>query len=213
MIEPGHIFDVTRTLGFDALPYPGDPAFEREAKEHGGVTVSRLTMSSHSGTHLDAPAHVFPGGKTLDEYPPERFFLSAHVVEAKSERVITAADVNALRLEEYEAVLFKTRDSEPSRAHKPLPWISFSPDAATALVRCGVRLVGIDSPSVDAADATELPVHRTLLGADVLVLEDCDLREVPAGGYELVCMPLRVRTSDGAPCRCVLIMNGDRATR
>ncbi len=213
MIKSGRIFDITRTLGLDAPPFPGDPAFEREAIEHGGVTISRLTMSSHSGTHLDAPAHVFPGGKTLDQYPPERFLLSAQVVEAKSERVITAADVNALRPGEFEAVQFKTHDIEPSRAHKPLSWISLSLDAAAVLVRRSVRLVGIDSPSVDAVDATELPVHRTLLGADVLVLEDCNLREVPAGCYDLVCTPLRVYTSDGAPCRCVLIMNRERASR
>ncbi|HPU85165.1 MAG TPA: cyclase family protein [Candidatus Latescibacteria bacterium] len=213
MMESCHIFDVTRTLGLDAPPFPGDPAFEREAKEHGGVTISRLTMSSHSGTHLDAPAHVFAGGKTLDEYPPERFFVSAQVVEVKSRRVITAADVDALRPGEYEAVLFKTCDTEPSRAHKPMSWISLSPDAGAALVRCGVRLVGIDSPSVDAVDATELPVHRTLMSADVLILEDCDLREVPAGRYGLACMPLRIRESDGAPCRCVLTMGGKQAAR
>jgi arylformamidase len=82
--------------------------------------------------------------------------------------------------------------------------VSLSVEAAASLAAQGVTLVGIDYLSIDASEDGNLPVHRTLLGADVLILEDIDLSDIPEGRYRLVCLPLRILDADGAPCRAIL---------
>lgn len=204
MADTAVVFDITRTLRVGAAPFPGDPAFEKEGLVSGGTRISRLTMSSHAGTHLDAPAHVFAGGLTLDRYPVDRFVLTALVVDVRGVGRIGTNELAAKGIENVHAVLFKTQFDLVPHEEKPDCWALLAPEAAEHLVRAGISLVGTDAVSIDAGSDSCLPVHRVLLGADVLVLEDCDLSCVPEGRYELFCLPLRIEGADGAPCRAVL---------
>jgi arylformamidase len=126
------------------------------------------------------------------------------VVAVDAERAITAKHVAALDLAGDTRVLFKTRNSR--LLHQPVfdpGFAAFSVEAAAALVARGVKLVGLDYLSVASAEE-QVPVHRAFLDHGVAVLEGIDLSEVAPGRYELICLPVKLRGADGAPCRAVL---------
>lgn len=178
---------------------------ERRRMSRGDANNSSgLTMSAHAGTHVDAPFHFVPEGKTIDALPLELFIGPALVCAIEGEKYITAEHVTSLKLEGETRVLFKTRNSR--LLHQPQydpSFMAFSVDAAKALVDRGVKLVGLDYLSVAPADE-QVPVHRAFLDHGVVLLEGVDLTEINPGRYELICFPIRLRGSDGAPCRAVL---------
>jgi arylformamidase len=197
-------YDITRTLGLDVVAFPGDPAFRKGAVEVSGAIISNLSLSSHTGTHIDAPRHLGPTGKTLDSYPIKRFCLDAYVLHSAATDQIPSSEVTSRDLTGVQAVLFRTQNESIPRSSVAHAWVSLSVEAAASLAAQGVTLVGIDYLSIDASEDGNLPVHRTLLGADVLILEDIDLSDIPEGRYRLVCLPLRILDADGAPCRAIL---------
>ncbi len=191
------VFDISVPLGAGAVDYPGDPPFRREVVttlDGGAFSLSRLSMSAHSGTHLDFPAHVIPGGKGAADYPASAFILSAVVVQVSGEAsAVTHEDVLRARLQPGDAVLFRTG--------RP---VGLTPEAARACVGAEARLAGIDTMSVDRFEDVDLPVHRILLGNDVLVLEGIDLSDVSPGRYTLSCLPLLIPGCEASPVRAVL---------
>ena len=178
---------------------------ERKRMRRGDTNnSSSIQASVHAGTHVDAPFHFVPDGKAIDALPLEIFIGPARVCELNIEKQITAADVRKLDLAGEKRVLFKTRNSD--LLHKPVydpSFVSFSVDGAQALVEFGVQLVGLDYLSVARADE-QVPVHRAFLDHGVVLLEGADLSEVEPGQYELICFPVKLAGSDGAPCRAVL---------
>ena len=202
------IIDITRTLGADCVCYPGDPEFAREEVRGTagavGFTIARLALGSHSGTHLDAPRHLFESGATLDSLPPERFILPAVVVSCGMAEQVQPAHLDGITIPQGGAVLFRTSNSFLERDALSPEWVSIHPDTARLLVKQGVSLVGVDYISPDPADSEDLPTHRILLGAGVLILEDVGLSAAEPGEYRLTCLPLRVKDADAAPCRAVL---------
>ncbi len=198
------IIDITRTLGLDTVSFPDDVDFLMSRTRASGYALSRLVMSSHSGTHIDAPLHFFEGRESLDEVPVERFFLDADVIEIESPAAVTVSELDGYPVEPGQAVLFKTRNSDLSRERFHESFVYIESDAARWLVDRGVSLVGIDYVSVERYDDLDFPVHRTLLGAGALILEDVDLRSAPPGRYSLTCLPIKTVHADGAPCRAVL---------
>jgi arylformamidase len=161
-------------------------------------------MSVHSGTHLDAPFHFLPDGVKIDALPLDLFMGPALVHAVEADRYITDDHVKTLELRGETRVLFKTRNSEllKKSAYDP-DFVAFSEEAARALVARGVKLVGLDYLSVAHADE-QVPVHRAFLDHGVVLLEGVDLSAIVPGRYELICFPLRLHGSDGAPCRAVL---------
>ena len=198
------LIDITRTLGSDSLCYPGDPDFEREEIAGDGYTIARLAMGSHSGTHLDAPRHLFPDGRTLESYDMSRFVLPVEVVSCGMANELTPEHLAGVDVPEGGGVLFRTANSFLARDVPAEDYVTIRPDTAQLLIERGVSLVGIDYISPDRSDSHDLPVHTILLRADVLILEDIDLSAVEPGRYRLSCLPLRVKNSDAAPCRAVL---------
>jgi len=161
-------------------------------------------MTVHTGTHLDAPFHFVPDGLTIDQLPLEIFIGPAVVCAVDAERKITAKHVASIDLQGETRVLFKTKNSGLLQKSSYDPdFVAFSVDGAEALVARGVKLVGLDYLSVAHADE-QVPVHRAFLDHGVILLEGADLSEVPPGRYELICFPIRVKGSDGAPCRAIL---------
>lgn len=198
------IIDITRTLGLDTVSFPDDADFSAAHTRSSGYALSRLVMSSHSGTHIDAPLHFFEGRESLDEVPVERFFLDADVIEIESQAAVTVSELDGYLIEPGQAVLFKTRNSDLPRERFHESFVYIEPVAARWLVDKGASLVGIDYISVERYDDMDFPVHRTLLGAGALILEDVDLRHVEPGRYRLTCLPIKTVCADGAPCRAVL---------
>jgi len=203
------LIDITRMLGRDHLVYPGDDAFKLERIREAGVDKweqAKITLSDHTGTHLDAPAHFFAGGKSIEGYALERFFVPARVVEIAAEAdCIESEHVRDLPIRPGDAVLFKTRNSFLPRNEVAASHVYISSEAAELLVQRKAGLVGIDYLSVDAADVEGFPVHKLILANDILILNDVNLCNVAAGHYHLICFPLAICNVSGAPCRAVLM--------
>lgn len=201
--------DISLPIGPNSPVYPGDPAIEVEAVttlDTAASHLSRVSMGSHTCTHVDAPAHFVRGGATLAEVPLSRFNGPAWVLELPDAPAI-APEALATRWPEgpVERVLLKTPNSAlwgTPQAGKV--WQALSPEGATWLLERGVRLVGIDALSIEALGAEDFPVHHTLLGAGVVIVEGLDLSAVAPGAYDLVCLPLKLDVPDGAPTRAVL---------
>ncbi len=208
------VWDISLPLGPDTLCYPGEPAPALSVKallERGDpFTSHRLALSCHAGMHVDTPAHFVPGGATVDMLAVDALCGPACVVDASdvTARCLTARDL-AARADDMAApiVLFRTQNSSRRLLRATAytkDYTCLAPDAAGWLVDRGVRAVGIDYLSVEEDRAPGYPVHRTLLGSGVLILENCWLGEVKGGRYELVCLPLRLAGSEGAPVRAFL---------
>jgi arylformamidase len=201
------LIDITRTLGLDDRAYPGDLDFHlRRVSDAAadGYTLTEFSGTLHCGTHFDTPAHFYPDGATVDQLPLERFDLPALVISCASADNITAAHLTGIALPRGGAVLFRTRNGSLPRDRYTLNHCAVSEDSAAALVTAGVSMVGIDYISVERGDNPDYPVHRLLLGAGILLLEDVDLRLVIPGPYRLRCYPLKIHGVEAAPCRAVL---------
>ena len=208
------IYDLSVPLS-SALPtYPGDPGIKiqdwSKLANGDGANVSALSFGAHTGTHVDAPAHFIEGTKKVELLDLEILLGEAQVIHVPEEkRVIDEEFVTANCAVGSKRVLFKTRNSafwsgdftefRTDFTHLDLP-------AAQKLVQLGVQLVGIDYLSIEKFRAKDHEVHRALLSHEVIIVEGLNLTGVPAGKYELICLPLRLRSQlgDGAPARAVL---------
>jgi len=203
------LIDITRTVGLDTLVYPGDtgPRLTRtDSFANGdGFNASRLEFSAHVGTHLDSPAHFVDGAPMIAELPVERFNVPALVVDTGEARVITREIVDRAGVEPGDAVLFKTVNGQLPRDSFTNDFVHLDVSAASRLVELEASLVGIDYLSVepDTGDP-DVPVHKMLLGAGLIIMEDADLRHVAPGRYRLMCFPLKLHDTEASPCRAVL---------
>jgi arylformamidase len=207
------IFDISLTITPGLPVWPGDPAIvlERVSKMEDGEhnNVSQLSLSAHAGTHVDAPFHFIADGKTIETLPLDVLMGPAQVLELPEAcPLVTAEDLKAAGLKPgMQRVLLKTCNSKYwSQPGLPFQtdFTAVSPDGAEYLVNQGVRLVGIDYFSI-APFGDSIPTHQTLLNAEMVILEGINLSEVPAGEYQLYCLPLKLGGADGAPARAVLI--------
>lgn len=208
------IYDLSVPIGTELPTYPGDPAIKIDnwssLAHGGGANVSVLCFSAHTGTHVDAPAHFIEGAKKVEALDLEVLIGEAQVIEVPDDRqTIDKAFVAASCPSETTRVLFKTRNSAFWAADKAdfrTDFTHLDVEAAQWLVEQGVKLIGIDYLSIEKFHSQDHEVHRALLSHEVIILEGLNLAHVPAGKYELICLPLRLRThlGDGAPARAVL---------
>jgi arylformamidase len=203
------ILDISLPI-FPGMPiWPGDPAPILEPvttlQQH-GVQTSRLTLGTHTGTHLDAPRHFIPGGRTIDQLDLRALVGPCQVIEVAhgGERLSHAA-LRPFDLQPGARVLLKTQRSQrPDGLAFAPDFIALDPSAADYLCERRVQLVGIDSPSIDAWGADDFPCHKRLLGADILLLENLALQHVAPGDYGLIAVPLNLVAADGCPVRALL---------
>jgi arylformamidase len=195
------IIDISVPLRDGMVTYPGDPLVTIERAQSiakgDAVNLTRMELGLHSGTHVDAPIHFLEGAAGIETVQLDALVGPCEVVElpdlgpASLQRVPGSA----------ERVLFKTPNSELwARDEFVEDFVLLDGEGARLLVDLGVRLVGIDYLSIGDEAA-----HRTLLAAGIVPVEGLDLRGVEPGGYELVCLPLRVVGADGAPARAILL--------
>jgi arylformamidase len=200
------LIDITVPLRDGMVHYEGNPGvhLERVLSIEGGdgANVSRLDFGVHSGTHVDAPLHFFDDGGGAETLPVHPFLGPAHVVDATSvASVLSAEAMRGLDIPEgSERILFKTRNSQLWASDEfTRDFVRLDGSGAGHLIGLGVRLVGIDYLSIGDHDA-----HVALLGGGVAVLEGLNLGAVEPGPYRLVCLPLSIVGSDGAPARALL---------
>lgn len=201
--------DISTPLRDGMLVWPGDDRVRVEqtmSLERGDpYNLTRLNMSAHTGTHMDAPRHFLRAGAGMETMPLDVMLGPARVVDVEDEEAVRARHVPA-DLAPGARVLFRTRNSTEYLARPDFvePFIYVARDAAEALVRARVALVGIDYLSVGGFHHDLLETHEILLGAGIWVLEGIVLTPVEPGEYELACMPLLIPGADGAPARAML---------
>lgn len=188
--------------------WPGDVPFSCgwtcRIGDGASVNLSSTTGSPHVGTHADAPLHVHDGWPASDVLPLEAFLGPALVLDvSQSPDGPLALDADDSRLSGVERLLLRTGRTIAEGSF-PVGWPVLRPGVAAALVRRGVKLVGVDAPSVDERESRTLDIHHALFGGGAYVLENLDLREVPEGSYELIALPQRLAGLDAAPVRAVL---------
>jgi arylformamidase len=208
------IYDVSVPISAATPTYPGDPGIEirqwAAIADGDAANVSLLHFGAHTATHVDAPAHFIEGAPKIDATPLDALIGPARVVLMPDDvDAIEARHLPAQIIEGATRILFKTRNSAfwsdaASGFREDFTYIT--PDAARALVQSGVRLVGMDYLSVEKFQVERHETHEILLSNGVVILEGLDLREVAAGDYELLCLPLKIAggSGDGAPARAVL---------
>jgi arylformamidase len=206
------IFDISLPLN-DALPiWPGDPPFEIDRilsfSTGDEMNLSKLSMSVHTGTHVDAPAHFLPSGVGIEAIPLEALIGETIIVDmGDANRIDEQALVQKAIPTTASRVLFKTRNSKSwaeGEVEFRRDFVGLTEDGAEWLTSQKIFLVGIDYLSI-AIHGEERNVHRVLLEAGVVILEGLDLSITPAGSYELYCLPLRLEDCEAAPARAVLI--------
>jgi arylformamidase len=210
-----HIYDVTIPISEKMPVWPGEPGVQIETvscmAQGDRLNASRVNISSHAGTHVDAPYRYIQQGITADRLPLRLLMGPAFVAE------VDGLEGNTIQVYDLAKVQFppctrrlllKTRNSDfwqYGYNEFERDFIHLAPQSAEWLVRRNIALVGVDYLSVEAFGVREARVHHTLLGAGVVILEGLDLSRVPPGPCELVCLPLRIEGSDAAPARVLVI--------
>jgi arylformamidase len=203
--------DVSVPLHTGAIHWPGDPEpilerlLDMDQGEEANVTF--LKMTAHTGTHIDAASHFLAGGATLDEFPFETGIGPARLIDVPEETLrIGPEHLSQHRIERGDRLLLKTRNSSTPWYRRDFrrDFASLSSEGATYLAGIGIRMVGIDYLSIGAWEADGAETHRILLQAGIWILEGLSLETVTPGHYDLICLPLRIARSDGAPARAII---------
>lgn len=231
---PGAWIDISLPIGPDSIAWAGLPAprltFAARIDAGAAVTVGRLDCSLHTGTHADAPWHVLADGVTVDLLDPAIYIGPAVVIRTENPDAITVDDLRAAGLEaeagSHRGRRLTGRDrgvaiAEPVErvlvaTPRPYDGVHFpdsvphlAPAAARFLVEMGVRLIGVNVPSLDPLDSTTMDAHRIIFGAGGGILENLDLGAVASGVYDLVAAPIRVVGADAAPVRALVRARAD----
>jgi arylformamidase len=202
-------FDITPRLSSKIAVFPGDRGFSRSVslsfKKGDHLDLSSIQSTLHVGAHVDAPSHYHASGKNITECGIDVYLGRAQVIEIRKEKGerIRVADLKNIRIE-APRLLFKTQ-SFPDPHQWTDDFNALSRELILELAQKGVRLVGIDTPSVDLAQDAELESHKAIYEMDLRILEGIDLKNVAAGLYTLIALPLPIEDADASPVRAILI--------
>ena len=207
------IYDITIPVGPLTPIWPDDPALilEPVAKSSDGErgNITKLEIGTHSGTHVDPPAHFFDGTATVDRLDLSLLCGPAYVAEIKAIDSVGREDFTAARIPPgVRRLLLKTSNSTKkllSNKEFTPNFVNISPEGARWVVDHGVQLIGIDYLSVEAYEYANCDTHRVLLGNRLIILEGIDLSDIEPGHYTIFCLPLKIVRGDGAPARVVLV--------
>lgn len=207
-------FDISLPIYTGMVCWPGHPPVLverfREIETGASSNASRLEMSVHSGTHVDAQRHFLLDGATIEQLLPDLLIGSAQLVEFSENIQIISDELlqYAGILPDVKRLLLKTRNSSQwalqGRSFNP-DFVALTPEAALWIVERGIHTLGIDALSIAKFHEPGHRTHLILLKAGVAVIEGLDFHAVPPGKYQLVCLPLKLVGSDGAPARAYLV--------
>ena len=172
------------------------------------VTMSMIEIISHTGTHIDTPLHFIPGGSTVSDMPLDATIGPARVIEIEDPETVNVAELEKHNIRKGERILCKTRNS-PEAYESPRfveDYVYLDADAALFLAEKGIVLFGLDCITIGDIKNEEsvIKTHQRLLSAGIYILEGCALGHVPAGEYEMLCLPLLMYHGDAGPCRAIL---------
>ena len=199
--------DITQPLNQRIAEWPGDTPFSYEVavskEQSGSVNIGKLTMSTHIGTHTDAPFHYDDDGLKILELPVDLYIGTACLVDVTGVSCVTRADLEKFDFGGAERLLIKT-GSHPTPTHFPKNFTVIGEDVGPLLKERGIRLIGVDAPSVDSETSKDLLGHHSLYRNDVIIIENLVLHSLEPGHYELIALPLALEDADGSPVRAVV---------
>ena len=211
---PMPIYDLTVPLTNDMASYPGDPGVQitdwSSLARGDSANVTRLNFGAHSGTHVDAPAHFIEGAAKSESLALESLIGEAEVIDVPDSCLSIGKEfVSDVYESGNSRVLFKTRNSKfwqeyATEFRQDFTYLEL--EAAEYLAEQGVKLVGIDYLSIEQFGQKQHPTHLALLSRGIVIVEGLNLTGISGGRYELICLPMRIRSGqgDGAPARAVL---------
>jgi len=209
------VIDLTHTMRPGMPVYPGteSPQFVNACGiARNGFAEKKMTFFSHTGTHMDVPAHIIRGGATVDQLSPDRFYGKACMVDVRP-KTGRAIDMDMIRpfeglMRDMDFVLLRSgwsRFWDDDAYFQGYPVLT--PDTAAWISVLGLKGLGIDMISVDKEGSTDFPIHRTLLEQDTLIIENLtNLHAVPAASFAFWCLPLKIENGDGSPVRAVAVV-------
>ena len=208
LVKSGWI-DISVPICDGMVHWPGDPPVRiqriQDIERGDSHTLSAVSIGSHTGTHVDAPAHFIRGGETIDRTALSVLVGKARVLEIKDKQSIKVTELEQFNIRRGERILFKTRNSILWKSNNfSEEFVFISPEAAQFLNDHGVKLVGVDYLSVGGYAKGGSLQHKVLLTAGVCVIEGLDLSPAVPGNYHLICLPLRLENGDGAPARVII---------
>lgn len=200
------VWDISPAVDAAAAVFPGDTAYTQQAHFTLGpgcpVNVCRITLSPHTGAHADAPLHYATGAAAIGAVALEPYLGTCRVVHCIDIGPLIEVRHLARALHGMPPRLLVRTMAQARQSWEP--FTAFAPQTLVHLAGLGVRLVGIDTASVDPANSATLDAHHVLLAHDMRVLENLVLDAVPEGDYELIALPLKLRHADASPVRAVL---------
>jgi arylformamidase len=202
------IIDISLELSNNTIVWPGDPKINIEKKvsiQDGAVcNVSSIEMGVHSATHIDAPYHFIDDAETIESISLDILVGTCYVVEIDDIDSIKKENLNSIDFNKYKRILFKTKNSSYYKKREfNKEFVHIDIDTAKYLAEKGVKLIGIDYLSIEGF-YSDGSVHKEILKNKIVALEGIDLSMVQAGEYELICLPLKLIGTDGAPARAIL---------
>ena len=199
--------DISQPLQNGIAEWPGDTPFSYEVEfskaDTGSVNIGKMTTSMHMGTHIDAPFHFDDNGLKVLDLPIDLYIGRARVIDVSGHESIGKAELENIEFGGAERILLKT-GSRPDPTVFPEVFTYLRADIGPFLKERGVRLIGVDTPSVDPETSKLLDAHHSLNNNGVMILENIVLETVEPGDYELIALPLPLTDADGSPVRAVI---------
>ena len=200
------IWDISQKLGPGLPVWPGDTSFEQartwQMEEGSPVNVSAVTFSTHSGAHADAPLHYAPQAPDIASVGLDAYLGECQVLDLRQAGALIEVDDLPAKMS-AQRILLRTFDYFPHDQWDD-DTTAIAPQTIAWLAQQGVKLVGIDGPSIDPQGSKSMEAHKAVLRADMRVLEGLVLDDVPDGNYELIALPLAIVAGDASPVRAVL---------
>lgn len=207
------MYDLTISIDADTVIFPGDPSLKKTLlksfKTGDSYSYTKFEMGCHVGTHLDAPGHFIPDGKMVDAIDLENLVGPASVIDCSNHPTITADLLRTKWSKQHDRLLVKTNNSSLLRKKEySSKHVFFEKSAIDYIISLEPKCLGIDYYNVDDSTKEDLPGHTALAKAHIPVIVCCDLGKVPAGNYDLCCLPLKVVGVEGVPVRAILRPQG-----
>ena len=202
------IWDISPPIDASSPVFPGDTPFQlawtAQISAQCPVNVSAITLSPHVGSHADAPLHYDPAGAAIGALDLQTFIGPCRVIHAIGKGPLVRLADLAHQLENLpERILVRTYANFPAQEFDN-NLIALAPETLLALAELGVKLIGIDSASIDPADSKSLESHQLIRERNMRVLENLQLDQIDEGDYELIALPLKLMSADASPVRAIL---------
>ena len=202
------IIDISLPLNSSTIIYPGNPKVQIESVREASSMDSKITLGSHTGTHIDAPKHVFEDGASLDAIPLEQMVGKCRVLDfTDAKNSIKISDLEKHGIKEGERILAKTKNSSIGFDKFRNDYIYLDGDAAEYLAKKKIALFGIDYLSVKQKGSSDIRAHTELLKNNIVIFEGLDLSKADEGEYTFIGLPLKFTGIDGSPARAILLQS------